>query len=60
MMPIGACTYANMEYNMNRNRDVMMDIRSDVNGEDEASTTVNSETSRIRDLPNIANCQLLF
>jgi len=59
-MPTGACTYANMEHNMNRNRDVMMDIRSDVNGEDEASTTVNSETSRIRDLPNIANCQLLF
>ena len=59
-MPTGACTYANMEHNMNRNRDVRMDIRSDVNGEDEASTTVNSETSRIRDLPNIANCQLLF
>ena len=60
MMPIGAGTYANMEHNMNRNRDVMMDIRSDVNGEDEASTTANSETSRIRDLPNIASCQLLF
>ena len=59
-MPIGACTYANMEYNMNRNRSVMMDVRSDVNGEDEASTTANSETGWIRDLPNNASCQLLF
>ena len=55
-MPIGAGTYANMEHNMTRNRDVMMDIRSDINGEDEASTTANSETSWTRDLPNNASC----
>ena len=38
-----ACTYANMEYSTNRTRDVMMDVRSDVNVEDEVSTTANSE-----------------
>ena len=36
MMPIGVHVLnANMEYNTNITRDVMMDVRSDVNVEDE-------------------------
>ena len=49
-----ACTYANTEYNTNRTRDVMMDVRSDLNVEDEVSTTANSENDGTRDVPSKA------
>ena len=48
-----ACTYANMEYNTNRTRDVMMDM-NDVKVEDEVSATANSENDGTRDVPNKA------
>ena len=52
-----ACTYANMEYSTNRTRDVMMDVRSDVNDvnvKDQVSSTANSENDGTRDVPNKA------
>ena len=52
MMPIGV--HANMDYNTNRTRDVMMDVRSDVNVKDEVSATANSENDGTRDVPNKA------
>ena len=54
---MSACTYANMEYNTNRTRDVMMDVLSDVNDvnvEDQVSATANSENGGTRDVPNKA------
>ena len=57
MCVVSACTYANMDYNTNRTRDVMMDVRSDVNDvnvEDEVSATANSENDGTRDVPNNA------
>ena len=55
-----ACTYANMEYNTNRTRDVMMDERSDVNVEDEVSATANSENDGTRDVPNKAGVSATY
>ena len=57
-----ACTYANMEYNTNRTRDVMMDVRSDVNVEDEVSATANSENDGTRECSKQgrSKCHLLF
>ena len=60
MMPIrNACSYANMEFNMNKNRHVMMDVRSDVNVKDQVSTT-NSEIVGARNVAHntgvSANC----